>query len=135
MCVPINFFFQALYFGWFYFIILISNLSPILDVVLGSSSSSMDGPKLSMYPLFDPIKTCFMSANFAPFTVVLNKNMNQASGRTFGFSNILQCLVQPIITPTPLQTLPTGSGTELIERTAASAINLATGALSGILLS
>ena len=50
------------------------------------------------------------------------------------FSNILQCLVQPIISENTLQSLPESPQNELVERTAESAISLASGSLPGILL-
>ena len=60
-------------------------LSPILDFIFGPSPPILPQPKLDIYPLFGPMAMCFFSKTHAPFTIVLNKNKQQAvsTGRTF----------------------------------------------------
>ena len=59
---------------------ILTLVSPILDFIFGPSPPSMSGPKLEIYPLFGPAAICFFSRTHAPFTIVLNKDVN--SGRT-----------------------------------------------------
>ena len=58
--------------------------SPITDVLLGPSPPST--PLIRLEPMFSPTKPCLTAIEFTPFTVVLNKNALQPSGRTI--SNI-----------------------------------------------
>ena len=52
-------------------------LSPILDFIFGPSPPILPQPKLDIYPLFGPMAMCFFSKTHAPFTIVLNKYINE----------------------------------------------------------
>ena len=59
---------------------VINIFSPITDVFLGPSPPST--PLIRLEPMFSPTKPCLTGIEFSPFTVVLNKNALQHSGRT-----------------------------------------------------
>ena len=54
-------------------------LTPIFDLVFGPSPSSVLPNKMLIYPLFGPLTTCFFSRTHAPFTIVLNKDVDSSS--------------------------------------------------------
>ena len=52
-------------------------LSPITEFIFGPSPPILPQPKLDIYPLFGPMAMCFFSKTHAPFTIVLNKYINE----------------------------------------------------------
>ena len=52
--------------------------TPLTDLIFGPSVSSPS--KFGIYPLFGPMIPCFFSKTHAPFTIVLNRNVQSVGG-------------------------------------------------------